>query len=455
MINKDKKSKYLVFSAYECTAIEEYLEEMAQKGWFLESISGSRFRFIKIEPKNLKYSVEPVSQVSTLDTPDSNTALEYREYCEAAGWKYICEKGKLQIFYSEENSDLLPIHTNENEKFKSVFKSSLFEIALKLLLVFLLSLNIYNSLFNGNISFILTSNLGLLSVILLLILIVINTAEVISFIIWSIKAKIAINKGSFIPYNTLKQFKRKNLITKAINISVIFFLLIILLIDRNNFSDVSTSILLATLMILIIFIVDRLTKKFLQKTKYSKKVNILISCVSIVFSFFLIMFVSINAIMGFAGDGFIGETDLSKSNLPLTLNDFELSNKKSNDLYISEDISIMAKEIYYSDSIDNNRLNYSLFESDYGFIIDAMEKSSIKFETRFEKEHNPNFVVKEPIIIDGIKIYSFDDNIKSYIFVSNNKVLNINNSLENVSTEKFINLVCNKIFNKDINISNN
>lgn len=453
MINKNKKSKIFVFSTYECTAIEEYLEEMAREGWFLESISESRFKFNKSEPKNLKYSVEPVSQVSTLDTPDSNAALEYREYCEAAGWKYICEKGKLQIFYSEENSDLLPIHTDENEKFKSVFKSSLLEISLKLLLILLLSFNMYNSIFNGNISYILTSNLSLLSVVLLSILIVMNIVEVISFITWIIKAKIAINTGLHIPYNTLKQFKRKNIITKAINISMVFCFLIILLIDKSNFLDASTSILLALLMILIIFIVDILTKKFVQKAKYSKRTNILIRSGSIILSFFLVIFVTLNTIMGIAGDGFIGDNDISKTNLPLTLSDFKLSNSKSTDLYINEDSSIIAKEIYYSDYIGDNHLNYSLFESDYGFVISAMEKSSVKFETTFELEHNPNFVIEKPLIIDDIKIYSFDNNIKSFIFVSNNKILNINNSLENVSNEEFVQIILKNIFNKNINLS--
>lgn len=451
---KNTKVKYFVFSTYECTAIEEYLEEMAREGWFLESISESRFKFNKIEPKNLKYSVEPVYQVSTLDTPDSNTALKYREYRESLGWKYICEKGKLQIFYAEENSTLPLIHTNENEKFKSVFKSSLFEIALKVLLILLLSFSMYNSIFNGHISYILTSNLSLLSVTLQSILIIMIAIEIISFITWSIKAKIAINNGLPIPYNTLKQFKRKNVITKAINISMVFCFLIILLIDKSNFSDASTSMLLALLMILTIFVVDKLTRKFLQKAKYSKRTNILIRSGSIIFSFFLVIFITLSTVIGIAGDGFIGKNDISKTNLPLTLSDFKLSNSKSNDLYTSEDSSILAKEIYYSDYVGDNYLNYSLFESEYNFIISTMEKSSVKFESRFKLEHNPNFVIKEPVIIDGIKIYSFDDDSSPYIFVSNNKVLNIYTSLENVSDEEFVQIILKNIFDKNINISN-
>ncbi|MBZ9689572.1 DUF2812 domain-containing protein [Clostridium estertheticum] len=56
---------------------------------------------------------------------DSDVALEYREYCEAAGWTYICEDGSTQIFYTEGDKQIISIHTDEEEKFKAVFKSSM------------------------------------------------------------------------------------------------------------------------------------------------------------------------------------------------------------------------------------------------------------------------------------------------------------------------------------------
>ena len=63
-------------------------------------------------------------------TPVSYTHLDvykrqYRDYCEEAGWKYVCSKGKIQIFYTEDNLDLIPIHTDEKEKFKQIIKASM------------------------------------------------------------------------------------------------------------------------------------------------------------------------------------------------------------------------------------------------------------------------------------------------------------------------------------------
>lgn len=65
--DKDKKTTNFMYQPYECTAVEEYLENMAEKGWLLERISGYFFTFKKIEPKKLKYSVDTFSKISVLD----------------------------------------------------------------------------------------------------------------------------------------------------------------------------------------------------------------------------------------------------------------------------------------------------------------------------------------------------------------------------------------------------
>lgn len=445
---KNTKVKYFVFANYECNAIEEFLNEMAMKGWFLETISGSRFKFNKIEPKDLKYSVEPVYEVSTFDTSDSNMALQYRKKREADGWKYICEKDKLQIFYSEENSFLKHLYTNENERFKVLFKSSLCEISLKLLLILIFSFNIYNSLFKGNISYVLTSNLSLLSVIVMFIIIITSSINVLSFIIWSIKSKVAIKNNDLIPRITFKQVKKKNLITKILTLAMISSFLAVLLIDKNSLFNNSLNILIATLMVVIIFLVDTITKKFIKKANFSKETNIFIRILSVLFSFFLIIFVTINTLTGITGDSYIDKKDLSKNNLPLTFADFDESNINASDLYIREEKSILAKEIYYSAYIDDNNFNYSLFESDYNFVISTIEKSLIKVEKRY----TPNIIIKESTAIDGIKSYSFSDNSERYIFISNNKILTINNFPKNISKNDFIKIVFKKIFNKNIDM---
>ena len=63
-----------------------------------------------------------LDKVSIFDHKDSDVALEYREYCQAAGWNYVCQEGKIQIFYTEGDKEIISIHTDEDEKFKAVFK---------------------------------------------------------------------------------------------------------------------------------------------------------------------------------------------------------------------------------------------------------------------------------------------------------------------------------------------
>lgn len=459
MLNKDKKSKYFIFLSYEYTAIKEYLEEMTLKGWMLKSISGHIFKFTKTEPKKLKYLIEPICKNSSLITEKSIPSIPSREFYESTGWKYVCKKGNSNIFYSEESSNSYPISTNENEKFKCLFKSSLLEILPNFIIIFLLSFSIYNQISNGNITYILTSNLTLMSILALILFTITNVFETILFISWSIKTKKAINNGLTIPHYSFKNLKKKNLIKKVINISIISFILIILftdIIEKNNSLNESLSILLAILMFFVIFLVNILNRKFIKKYKYSKRTNTIIKSISIIFSFFLVIFVTLNIITVIAGYGFIGKNNISETTTPLTLNNFKIYNNESKNIYVSENSSILAKQIYYSDYIDdNNSLNYLLFESDQKFIISAVEKSLIKFKTKLEIEHYPDFAIKNPIIIDEVKIYSIENPMNTFIFVSNNKILNINKSFKNISDEEFIQIILKNIFNKNVTLPNN
>ncbi|WP_124046341.1 hypothetical protein [Clostridium perfringens] len=209
-------------------------------------------------------------------------------------------------------------------------------------------------------------------------------------------------------------------------------------------------------MFFVIFLVDIFTRKLIEKNKYSKRTNIIIRSISIVFSFFLVIFVTLNTITGIAGDGFIGNIHMSETTLPLTLNDFKIYNNESNDIYVNENSSILAKQIYYSNYIDvDNTLNYLFFESDYKFLISAVEKSLIDFKTKLNLEHNPNFVIKEPLIVDGIKIYSLENPINRFTFVSNNKIIDIENSFKDINNEDFIQIILKNIFNKNVTLPNN
>jgi hypothetical protein len=136
MREKNKKTIFFNFLPYECEAVEEYLEAMAEKGWLLQSASGPFLKFKKVEPQKIKYTVDVFHKISEFDHKESDIALEYREYCQKAGWKYVCQKGKILIFYSEDFENTVPIHTDEEENYIVI-----------ILLVFLLSPLLNNQTF--------------------------------------------------------------------------------------------------------------------------------------------------------------------------------------------------------------------------------------------------------------------------------------------------------------------
>lgn len=111
------------FQLYELPAMEEYLKRMAQKGWMLEEIKGgSWFIFQKAEPQQLTFSAEIVGNMSILGADECDEALDYRAYCEQAGWRFVCANRLVQIFYAKAGEEPMAIETDEKLKFDSIWK---------------------------------------------------------------------------------------------------------------------------------------------------------------------------------------------------------------------------------------------------------------------------------------------------------------------------------------------
>lgn len=180
MIFNNIKITFLFYSPYECTAVEEYLENMAEDGWLLTGIKGPFFKFKKIKPQKIKYSVDVIGKISSFDSKKSDELLEYQEYCSAAGWNFICQAREIQVLYSKENTELVSIHTDETEKFKLVFKSSLRgrlnELFITIMLIFNASLQ-----FSSGAEYSLSSNFSIFVTFITIILIFIDIFKLINF----------------------------------------------------------------------------------------------------------------------------------------------------------------------------------------------------------------------------------------------------------------------------------
>lgn len=402
-----KKSKWVVFKflPYEYKALEKYLESMALRGWKLVSIYGYYIKFKKIEPQTIKYSVDVMDSVSFFDGRNSKNILEYREYCKEAGWEFICEREKIQVYCSAGKVERVPIHTEEGENFKTIFKASLKYMILNLLVAILLVFGQYMMVFKVRDANFLASNLSLITLFIVTILSLSEGIEVVNFSLWLLNNKFLITRGINNKLTKLKAYIYKFGVLSAFVMSI--------------FAVISGEIVVAKIIVMNLLLSYGFYKfkDFIESSSLKKKRSInIIAYVAIC----IITLVMLNTVL--FKDMLNKRTDSSGSYI-ITLEDFnDKHNEDKTGLYVSNNSSILASRLYYSIDGENMNLNYELFESKYRWIINYKFKCikdrlnelgirCVKVKTEFPEE---------------VEVYK---NEKGHIYyiLSDNKVLEFYN----------------------------
>lgn len=220
-IGKNTLIKSISFRENEYQALEQYLEEKALEGWLLDEIIFNHFIFKKSESRKYKFAVDIFT--------NSRTG-EYREFCEASGWNYVCETNKYLIFATEDEN-IIPIQTDEEIILKKVSKSMILNIFCCMILASSVIYNIYNSFFNRNLVNIeeVYGNYYKFLLIVCCIGLTISIIDIVRGILWYFKYKKALKLGEDVKYTTLKEFKIKmtyvNFLTGMIPILIISLIL--------------------------------------------------------------------------------------------------------------------------------------------------------------------------------------------------------------------------------------
>ncbi len=228
-IGKNTLIKSISFREHECQALGQYLEEKALEGWLLDEIILSFFIFKKSEPRKYKFAVDIFTDVKVGIFEDSRT-IEYREFCEASGWSYVCETNKYLIFATEDEN-IVPIQTDEDIILKKVSKSMILNIFLYIFLASSVIYNIYNGFFNRNLVNIeeVYGNYYKFLLIVCCINLTCAIIDIVRNILWYFKYKKALKLGEDVKYPTLKEFKIKmtyvNFLTGMIPILIISLIL--------------------------------------------------------------------------------------------------------------------------------------------------------------------------------------------------------------------------------------
>lgn len=104
------------YQSFEIDAVEGWLDDMAQRGYRLESRSGGRFFFQETEPKNVRHRVDV--RRNSWDNTNERKA-DYEEF----GWEYVCALDSRLDIYRTTRSDAVELNTDEETLREALEKS--------------------------------------------------------------------------------------------------------------------------------------------------------------------------------------------------------------------------------------------------------------------------------------------------------------------------------------------
>ena len=197
----DKKVVVRQFAFYDRTRMEAFLEAKALEGWKLVKTNLTVWRFERIEPKALKYSVNYFDKASQFDWGPTEEQQDFVSFCNHTGWELVAEKGEAK-FFCNENLEATPIDTDPITELKSIKKSC------KMNVEFLYGIYVFNGMiqlffsvfhfFINKIDF-MANNCKLVLLPWSIFVLVVSSGELIRYHVWLHKATKVAEEGRFVP----------------------------------------------------------------------------------------------------------------------------------------------------------------------------------------------------------------------------------------------------------------
>lgn len=263
---KNTKRQLIPFSYYDLTGMERHLEKMAQKGWLLDKMSALGWRYRRIEPQKLHFTVSYCHRASAYDPEPTEEVQTFYDFCAHTGWRLAAEFGSMQVFYNDQE-DPIPIDTDPAMEIQMVgreMKRALpFEVLLLLIGFFMGGSWLY-SLFHSPID-LLASPTNLFTGLCWLGLMVWSVADILTYFLWRRRAKQAAERGEFVP--TRGCHRLMQVVMALVILGAIYFFITARLPGLR---------LLTGAMILefvVLFLAVNGTKDFLKKRKVSRRKN--------------------------------------------------------------------------------------------------------------------------------------------------------------------------------------
>lgn len=189
---------------------EAWLARQAEQGWILEEIGMFRWRFRRIPPRKLTFSVALFPGASPLDPEPGQAQQEFQEFCAQGGWTLAASFGPLHYFYTDQ-PDPVPIETEplvelaqvHQTKWRNGLKGNLLMVVLDVLLVGMFVATAVRDPIG-----VFSTPLRLFTGLCWLMATLFLAAELVSYGLWYRRARLAAERGDPLPPKGEGRLKR-------------------------------------------------------------------------------------------------------------------------------------------------------------------------------------------------------------------------------------------------------
>lgn len=211
---KEKKvlKRLMTFFITDCKALEEYLDQMALKGWKLKKL-GFIMEFEKCEPSKIIYSVRAFENENSFVSLDENERKNVAE----KGWVFISSHNHICVFMTT-NENVVEINIDSFNEYKvikeKIYKQKILPLIMNLPLFTLMLLMFINNIEDDMLSKMFVYTYGTMSSMILL--------HVSFYIFWKIRANDFLKSQKANLYNGEKQISFIKVLTMIFYLACIY-----------------------------------------------------------------------------------------------------------------------------------------------------------------------------------------------------------------------------------------
>lgn len=184
--------------------------------------NGGRACFEKGEPEGVCYCVEVFAKGTEMDTAPEPDAMDYAEYCRAAGWELVDGQRSFCIF-RRIDEDAVPIMAEE-ERFSAVRRAEIRGTARNTIMYLVLNL-----LFGAVVCLYpepwMFSNFYMAVILMIPFMLFLNLGEFLSMFLWYVRGRVRILSGKEVPYPRRLWYIAENVLITAVLLVVISWML--------------------------------------------------------------------------------------------------------------------------------------------------------------------------------------------------------------------------------------